>query len=149
MSNEHRWFMNAYLRIILPKADSAAGVSIMEHKMLQGFGPPLHVHNNEDETFYILEGRFRFRLGDQTVERGVGEFVHIPGGTVHTFRVLTPIGRFLTVTNGAFEDMVVEASVPAAFPDLPEQAPFTLEDQNRPGILCNKAGIEFLGPPIE
>ncbi len=149
MSNEHRWFMNAYLRIILSRADSAAGVSIMEHKMLEGFGPPLHVHNNEDETFYILEGRFRFRLGDQAVERGPGESVHVPGGMVHTFRVLSQVGRFLTVTNGAFEDMVMEASVPAAFPDLPEQAPFTLEDQTRLGISCNRAGIEFLGPPIE
>lgn len=147
MSND-RWFMNAYLKIILSKADSAAGISIIEHKMLEGFGPPLHVHSHEDESFYILEGRFRFRLGDEVIEREAGQSLHVPGGTAHTFRVLSPIGRFLTVSNGAFEDMVIEASVPATFADIPEQAPFTPEDQNRLGMLCNKAGIEFLGPPI-
>jgi quercetin dioxygenase-like cupin family protein len=147
MSNTSRWFMNAYLNIILPKAESAAGISIMEHKMLQGFGPPLHVHNLEDETFYILEGRIRFRVDNEMREREAGQSLHVPAGTVHTFRVLSPVGRFLTVTNGAFEDMVVAASVPAAFPDIPKQEPFTADDQNRLTILCNRNGIEFLGPP--
>lgn len=149
MSDRNRWFMNAYLKIILPKAESAAGISIMEHKMLEGFGPPLHVHNLEDETFYILEGRIRFRVGEETLERRAGESLHVLAGTAHTFRVLSPIGRFLTVTNGAFEEMVVSASVPAGFDDIPEQAPFTPQDASRLAILCNQNGIEFLGPPIE
>lgn len=149
MSETSRWFMNAYLKIILPKAESAAGISIMEHKMLEGFGPPLHVHNLEDETFYILEGHIRFCVGEEKLERQAGESLHVPAGTAHTFRVLSPIGRFLTVTNGAFEDMVVSASVPAAFHDIPEQAPFTPEDGNRLALLCNQNGIEFLGPPID
>jgi quercetin dioxygenase-like cupin family protein len=149
MSDNKVWFMNAYLNIILPQAESAAAVSIIEHKMAEGFGPPLHVHTDEDETFYALEGRFRFRVAGETLELATGQSLHVPGGTVHTFRVLSDVGRLLTVTNGAFEGMVRAASVPARFEDLPPPVPFTPEDQNRLAILCNQNGIQFLGPPIE
>jgi quercetin dioxygenase-like cupin family protein len=149
MTNDSRWFMNAYLKIILSKRVSAAGISVIEHKMLEGFGPPLHVHNDEDETFYILEGRFRFKVSDQVLELGAGESLHVPGGTIHAFKVISPVARFLTVTPGRFEDMVMAASVPADEADLPPQLPFTAEDQTRLALLCNQNGIEFVGPPIE
>lgn len=149
MSDSHRWFMNAYLIIHLPKSQNAANVSLIEHHMMEGFVVPLHVHHKEDETFYILEGRFRFRSGDQTIEAGPGDALHVPGGIVHGFRVLSPLGRFLTVTSGAFEDMVKAASVPAQSKSLPPQEPFTAEDQARLTELCNRNGIEFVGPPID
>jgi quercetin dioxygenase-like cupin family protein len=149
MSDNGRWFMNAHLKILLPKAQSAAGVSMIEHDMLEGFFVPPHVHNDEDETFYILEGRFRFLVGDRISEHGPGEALHVPGGTVHAFKVIAARSRFLTVTNGAFEDMVLAASVPAERPEIPPQAPFTEEDGRKLAVLCNRAGIEFVGPPID
>jgi quercetin dioxygenase-like cupin family protein len=148
MSDNQRWFMNAYVDIILSREESAAEVSIMEHKMVEGFVVPLHVHN-EDETFYILDGSFRFRAGDQNLELEPGRSLHVPGGVVHAFRVVSPVGRLLTVTTGQFETMVRAASVPAGFPDLPAQVPFTLEDQTRLAVICNQNGIEFVGPPID
>ncbi len=149
MTDNKRWFMNAYLNIILPQAESAANVSMIEHKMAKDFGPPLHVHTDEDETFYALEGHFRFRVAGETLQLETGQSLHVPGGVVHTFRVLSDIGRLLTVTNGSFEPMVRAASVPARFADLPPPAPFTPEDQTRLAVLCNQNGIQFLGPPIE
>ena len=149
MSDNQLWFMNAYLNVVLSQADSAANISVIEHKMREGFGPPLHVHTEEDETFYALEGSFRFRVGDETVELETGQSLHVPGGTIHTFRVLSAVGRLLTVTNGAFEDMVRAASVPAQVADLPAQAPMSVDDQTRLAKLCNQNGIQFLGPPIE
>jgi quercetin dioxygenase-like cupin family protein len=149
MSVNDRWFMNAYIKIHLSRRDSAAKVTMMEHLMAEGFAVPLHVHNDEDETFYILEGRFRFAVEDRITELGAGQSLHVPGGTVHAFRVISPTARFLTVTTGAFEDMVVAASTPAASEGLPTQRPFTAEDQTTLATLCNRAGIEFVGPPID
>jgi mannose-6-phosphate isomerase-like protein (cupin superfamily) len=148
MFDNQRWFMNAYVDIILPRDESAAKVSMMEHKMVAGFAVPLHVHN-EDETFYILEGSFRFKAGDQNLELKAGQSLHVPGGLIHAFRVVSSIGRLLTVTTGQFETMVRAASVPAEFPDLPPQAPFTSDDQTRLALICNQNGIEFVGPPID
>ena len=34
----------------------------------RGSGPPLHVHHNEDETFYILEGQVTMVVGDERID---------------------------------------------------------------------------------
>jgi quercetin dioxygenase-like cupin family protein len=53
-----------------------------------GEGPPLHVHTREDETVYVLEGDFRWKLGDELSETGPGSFVFIPKGLPHTWEVM-------------------------------------------------------------
>jgi mannose-6-phosphate isomerase-like protein (cupin superfamily) len=49
-------------------------------------GPPLHAHDQEDESWYIIEGRLRFRLGDEIQEAPAGTFVFVPRGTPHCFQ---------------------------------------------------------------
>jgi mannose-6-phosphate isomerase-like protein (cupin superfamily) len=46
---------------------------------------PLHVHHEDDEAWYVLEGRLGFRLGDELVEAGAGEAVMARAGTPHTY----------------------------------------------------------------
>ncbi len=149
MSANGRWFMNAYLNILVPQSESAAGVSLIEHRMLEGFFVPPHVHHTEDETFYVLEGKVRFMLDSEIFEHGEGDSLHVPGGKTHAFKIVSPRARFLTITNGTFEKMVMAASVRAERPEIPPQAPFTPEDQQKLGVLCNQNGIEFVGPPID
>jgi len=36
---------------------------------------PLHVHERDDEAFYILEGEYEIRCGEETFEAGPGTFV--------------------------------------------------------------------------
>jgi mannose-6-phosphate isomerase-like protein (cupin superfamily) len=48
--------------------------------------PAPHIHHNEDETFYVVEGDCTIRIGDETVIAGPGDFVNVPRGTVHCFR---------------------------------------------------------------
>jgi mannose-6-phosphate isomerase-like protein (cupin superfamily) len=43
------------------------------------------VHHTDDEAWYVLEGRLRFRLGDDVVEAGPGEAVLAPKGTPHAY----------------------------------------------------------------
>ena len=49
-------------------------------------GPPLHIHPDTDEAFYIAEGEMTFQLGDREVIAGAGAFVFVPRGMVHTAR---------------------------------------------------------------
>jgi quercetin dioxygenase-like cupin family protein len=65
--------------------ESGGAYFAMEALVPPGGGPPPHVHTREDETFYVLEGRIRFRLGDATVDAGPGDFVSVPRGEVHCF----------------------------------------------------------------
>jgi quercetin dioxygenase-like cupin family protein len=59
---------------------------VMEALVPPGGGPPPHIHRNEDETFYIVEGQCSIRLGGQTANAATGDFVNVPRGTVHCFR---------------------------------------------------------------
>jgi mannose-6-phosphate isomerase-like protein (cupin superfamily) len=48
-------------------------------------GPPMHVHDDEDDAFYVLEGEVAFLLADGEVAASAGTFVLIPPGVEHTF----------------------------------------------------------------
>ena len=45
-----------------------------------------HVHADEDDAFYILEGDLTFVLGDEEVAAPAGTFVLVPPGVEHGFR---------------------------------------------------------------
>ncbi len=46
---------------------------------------PLHLHRNDDEAWYVLEGTLMVRRGDEVVEVGAGCSVLAPRGTLHTY----------------------------------------------------------------
>ena len=46
---------------------------------------PLHVHHEDDEAWYVLEGALRFRVGEETFEVGAGGAVLAPKGTPHAY----------------------------------------------------------------
>ena len=63
-------------------------LAAMEAVNAVGEGPPLHYHGREHETVYILEGEFRWKLGDELSVAGPGSFVFIPRGLAHTWQVI-------------------------------------------------------------
>ena len=67
-------------------AESHGGAFIVEGMTAPGGGPPPHIHRFEDESFYILEGTAIFQAGGRTIHAKPGDFIHIPRGTVHSFR---------------------------------------------------------------
>ena len=46
---------------------------------------PLHLHRNDDEAWYVLEGRLCVRMGEDVVEANAGSGVSVPRGTPHTY----------------------------------------------------------------
>jgi mannose-6-phosphate isomerase-like protein (cupin superfamily) len=60
--------------------------------------PPAHIHHQEEEAWYILEGTFRFEVGGRTFDVAPGSFVLAPRGTQHTFWATGPQRhRWLTI----------------------------------------------------
>jgi mannose-6-phosphate isomerase-like protein (cupin superfamily) len=45
-----------------------------------------HIHEDEDDSFYILQGELTFTLGEDTLAAGPGTFVLVPPGVRHAFR---------------------------------------------------------------
>jgi quercetin dioxygenase-like cupin family protein len=67
-------------------------------------GPPLH-HHAFAEAFYVLEGELTFQLGDEKRVARAGEFLHVPGGAIHTLaNHSNASARYLLLcTPGGFE----------------------------------------------
>jgi quercetin dioxygenase-like cupin family protein len=66
-------------------ATTGGAMTVIEATAAPGEGPPLHVHREQDETIYVLDGRYRVRLGEQDVDAVAGAFVFIPRGLPHTW----------------------------------------------------------------
>jgi mannose-6-phosphate isomerase-like protein (cupin superfamily) len=71
---------------------------------------PLHVHRDEDELFYVLEGQHVYRVGDEEFAVGPGGIVFAPRGIPHSQRRVVPNeGRQLVLTTpGGFEGFFQE-----------------------------------------
>ena len=143
------WFMNGRIRFLVSKHDNADGVSVVEHVLPEGFGPPLHVHHDEDEIFHVLAGEFRFQCGGTTSVGLPGDVVCLPRGVPHGFKVMSAEGgRMITITRGGFEDMLRTACRPADDDGLPDDLPPTPAMQQALATICAANGIDLIGPPI-
>ena len=61
--------------------------TLLEAQEPPGFGPPLHIHRNAAEAFYVLEGEYRIFLEEREEACPAGSFIFIPAGVPHGFRV--------------------------------------------------------------
>ncbi|OEK08078.1 hypothetical protein A8C32_15845 [Flavivirga aquatica] len=68
-------------------------------------GPPMHIHTNEDELFYILKGNYEFYFGDKSIKAKQGDLIHLPKGIPHSFKNTDSILGITmnTITPGGFE----------------------------------------------
>lgn len=108
-----------------------------------GGGPPFHVHHTFDETFFVLEGEFRFFTRDATIDAVAGDVLFVPGEVAHGFRCTAAgnrgIGRnAMVVTPGRFVGFF------EAMEALAKSGKLTRE---RLSELGEPWGVAFLEPP--
>ena len=149
-SAEYLWFLDTLVCVRVSHRDGVDRISVLEHAARRGDSPPLHVHQNEDEVFHILEGEFRFQIGDEQRSGHAGETVLAPKGVGHTYRVESERARWLTVTTpGQFEDFVRAMARNAPTRDLPPlSGPPTQQAIEALTATARRFGIEIVGPPI-
>ena len=73
---------------VLADASQTGSFEIFDQRGPEGAGPPPHPHP-WDEAYFMLEGEMDVLLGDRTVVLKVGDFAHVPAGTVHCFHFRT------------------------------------------------------------
>jgi mannose-6-phosphate isomerase-like protein (cupin superfamily) len=141
----HLWF-SGNLVTIKTGAGGAAGPTVLEARMHAGHAPPLHVHHDEDEAFYLLAGTLRFRSGDDEFDVQKGDFVLVPRGTPHAFRV-GPFGAHTLqlATSGMLAGFMEAAGEPAPEPVLPPHADF---DRARVAAVAEQFDMTVVGPPL-
>ena len=135
------WFINDLVEVY-----AGGEHTVLEMVAPPGDQPPLHVHNESEEGFYLLEGEVTFWAGADERRLGPGDFVLGPKGVPHTYLVTseTPARFIVTSSTGEFAAFVQAYGVPAERPGLPEPA---APDVERLGRLAAEHGIDLLGPP--
>ena len=109
-----RWFFGSLLTITASAADTGGDYTLLDCTWPANVGVPLHVHYEEDEGFYVLEGSVSITVGDDVVELTPGQHAYGPRGIPHRFDIGPEGCRMVWIlTPGGFEDFVEEASVPA------------------------------------
>jgi len=83
-------------------AETERGVSFMEFFMRKGDEPAVHVHEEEDEIFYVLDGDLTIRCGDESFQVAPNGFVFLPRNIPHGFTIHSDgLVRMLVVTVSA------------------------------------------------
>ena len=105
----------------------------------------MHVHRDEAEIFYVLEGAITAWSGSDVLSLEAGGAIYLPPNQPHAFGIHTERARLITVTSPAgFADFVRAAGTPITG-DVPTQWEFDLASIMSAAPLHH---IEIVGPPL-
>jgi mannose-6-phosphate isomerase-like protein (cupin superfamily) len=120
-------------------ATSGAFALLETHGEGHGFGPPMHVHRDAAEAFYVLEGTYQMYFQDREELAAPGTFVYVPQNAPHTFKLVSEgDGRKLNIFTpaamvGFFEQLSEAEARGEATPELL-------------GRIAARHQMEILGP---
>jgi quercetin dioxygenase-like cupin family protein len=145
------WAMGSLFEHLLSSADSGDALGMALVTQPPGTATPLHRHTREAEAFFLLEGSMTYRAGDETFHLSTGDFIWLPSGLPHAFRVTgtTPV-RFLGLTApGGLMGLYDEVGIPAAERRLPgaDGLPMSTEIA-RWNEVGPRYGLQVVGPPL-
>jgi quercetin dioxygenase-like cupin family protein len=127
-----------HMTVRLTGEDTGGRFTLVEQTNEPGTGIPMHLHENEDELFHILDGQMEFTVGTQTTTATAGTTVFLPRNIPHNWMTVgeTPARTLLSVFPAGAEKMWQELN------DLPAGPP----DMQRVVEICARHGVKFLPP---
>ena len=90
--------------------DTDGDLAIFEQTSLsQGRGTPLHIHNFQDEIFYVREGSYYFQVGEEKYDMTVGDSIFLPRKVPHAWTQKSETGKMTVIVQpaGKLEDFFV------------------------------------------
>jgi mannose-6-phosphate isomerase-like protein (cupin superfamily) len=120
---------------------TGSAFTLLEATEPPGFGPPMHIHHNADEAFYVLSGEYLIFIEDREYTCPAGSFIFIPLGLRHGFRVGAVASRKLNLYSpgvmvGYFDDLGAAISAGGADPTVLDE-------------IARRHGLEVVGPVPE
>lgn len=126
--------------------ETGGAYGLIEQRANAGMMTPLHVHHDEDELWYVIDGQLSVHVDGETHTVGPGDLAFGPRDTPHAFRVDADDSRYLVVRNaggesffGAVGDKWEELALPDPHP--------TDEQLQRLDAVLEEYDLEILGPP--
>ncbi|MER7249912.1 cupin domain-containing protein [Kribbella sp. NPDC000426] len=114
-------------------------LSILELLIPPYSGPAVHTHLREDEVWYVIEGQFRFKAGDEMLRASTGGMAFGPRGVPHAFQNTgDTAGRLLIITTPSGVERFFEQAQQLSQPVDPEEL----------AAIGRANWVEFAGPPL-
>lgn len=127
--------------IKLPSQESQNHMTVITVDAPSGSMIAPHIHQDEEESYYILEGSLTMQLNDREFKVQAGDFVHIPAGTVHGYRnESNQPTRFLA--------WVVGGELDQFFLTMGEQIRSLPEDMPKLPAILQRYNIALVGDPV-
>src|SRR5215203_1264214 len=109
------WLLGGLYTFKARGSDNGDAYSLFE---VQGpVATPRHLHEHEEEGFYVVEGKVTFLIGEQTIEATPGTYAFVPRGVEHAFKIESAEAKLLlllTPGNAGHEDQFTEMGEPLA-----------------------------------
>ena len=140
------WFFDSLMVI---RSDQPGQPVIIEATVAPGGGAPLHVHDDLDDSFYLVSGRLAMRCGEQTFTVNPGGYVALPHGVPHTFRVVSdePAVMLQVHADDSFLRFVQAVGQPAPSRTLPPSG-MPAGDMEAALEVAARTGQPVIGPPM-
>jgi quercetin dioxygenase-like cupin family protein len=133
--------------VLLTGEQTGGALFMAEATVPPGCGNPPHIHDRENETFYLRQGTLTIQVADKTLIASPGDVVQLPRGVMHCFQNTGNVNaEILIVAEPAgLEKFFEEAFYPAA--DWPDKMP-PMNDAFMGRVLsaAQKCGMTFLPP---
>ncbi len=145
------WLLGMLETVKIGRADTDGRFGLLEILVKPGDGSPWHVHPEEDEWFYVLDGEITFYVGDQRLDLTSGGFAFGPKGVPHTFIGAgdKPARALVGFMPMQFEGFLREVGEPALTRTLPPPPPADAPppDIAKLSAIGKRTGLVILGPP--
>ena len=130
-------------------AETDGAYFVLEGLVPPDAGPPPHIHHDQVETFYIVEGQLEVMVDGQVREAKAGDFLHVSKGSPHSFinrsrasakiiATFVPAGNAERFFREALEETTDRNAIPPSLDDAMIQRMMAAAERN---------GVELLPPP--
>ena len=83
-------------------SDTDGALAIFEQTSLsQGKGTPLHIHTSQDEIFYVMEGAYKFQVGEDKYDLTTGDSIFLPRQVAHAWTQVSEKGKMTVIMQPA------------------------------------------------
>lgn len=130
------------LRVLLSGTETDGSQAVFEDIVEPGIGPGRHIHHNQDETFFFLEGSFDVEVAGVMHHMEPGDVAFVPRGTVHAFK---NVGTTPARVRYVFSPSLTVEEMFRAFYAAQAEGPLSEQDMIR---ISAEHGQEFVGPPL-
>lgn len=143
-----RFYMGSLMSFLVKSIETEKSFCLLEYRSQPGNEPPPHLHFDQDEALYLLEGELEVYCLGQVKTARAGEAVFLPRHQAHAWYVLSPTVRMLILTQpGGLDEYFEAMSSPATNMEMPiDVATYAQADPAHARAMAAKHNMKILSP---